>query len=442
MLFLGACPSSSSANISMNDNESRLREEVAGLKSELERLKTEREKDVENLLQVAHAAKAAKNGFLTNMSHELRTPLTAIIGFAELLSDQHFGKLNERQYTYVREIYNAGSHLLALIKDILDLAKTESGSQTLKLSDVNISDLLRNSMSMVKERSIKHSQTLDLELEESLMGVVIKADEIKLKQILFNLLTNAVKFTPDGGHVRIVARNLDDRMSVSVIDSGIGIKVQDLDRIFDVFEQVDVSYSKQIAGTGLGLALTKRLVELHGGEIFAASDGVGCGATLTFTIPMVKTSPLPATGCFSDPQEQIDAVQEMPAWSVKGAGRPMVALVIEDNSSNLKLMVDLLEREGYRSLIAATAEDAMDTAIHALPDVILMDISLPGMDGLEATRLLKTNPDTRSIPVIAVTANAMRIDEKKAIDAGCDAYLPKPINPNEFVAVLKKVRKP
>ena len=196
---LGACPSSSSANISMNDNESRLREEVAGLKSELERLKTEREKDVENLLQVAHAAKAAKNGFLTNMSHELRTPLTAIIGFAELLSDQHFGKLNERQYTYVREIYNAGSHLLALIKDILDLAKTESGSQTLKLSDVNISDLLRNSMSMVKERSIKHSQTLDLELEESLMGVVIKADEIKLKQILFNLLTNAVKFTPDGG---------------------------------------------------------------------------------------------------------------------------------------------------------------------------------------------------------------------------------------------------
>ena len=199
MLFLGACPSSSSANISMNDNESRLREEVAGLKSELERLKTEREKDVENLLQVAHAAKAAKNGFLTNMSHELRTPLTAIIGFAELLSDQHFGKLNERQYTYVREIYNAGSHLLALIKDILDLAKTESGSQTLKLSDVNISDLLRNSMSMVKERSIKHSQTLDLELEESLMGVVIKADEIKLKQILFNLLTNAVKFTPDGG---------------------------------------------------------------------------------------------------------------------------------------------------------------------------------------------------------------------------------------------------
>ena len=223
-----------------------------------------------------------------------------------------------------------------------------------------------------------------------------EADEIKLKQIMFNLLTNAVKFTPDGGQVKLVARKLDDRMYVSIIDSGIGIKVRDLDRIFDVFEQVDASYSKQIAGTGLGLALTKRLVELHGGEIFASSDGVGCGATLTFSIPIVMSAPIHNPGCFSDPQEQVDSVREMPGWSVKGAGRPMVALVIEDNSSNLKLMVDLLEREGYRSLIAATAEDAMDTAINALPDVILMDISLPGMDGLEATRLLKTNPDTRS----------------------------------------------
>ncbi len=426
----------------MNNNETRLREEVARLNAELDRLKMEREKDVANLVQVAHEAKAAKSGFLTNMSHELRTPLTAIIGFAELLSDQHFGKLNERQHTYVREIYNAGSHLLALIKDILDLAKTESGSQILKLTDVNISDLLKNSMPMVKERSIKHSQTLELDIDEGLMGVMIRADEIKLKQIMFNLLTNAVKFTPDGGQVKLVARNLDDRMSVSIIDSGIGIKVQDLDRIFDVFEQVDASYSKQIAGTGLGLALTKRLVELHGGEIFASSDGVGRGATLTFIIPIVMSSPIHNPGCFSDPQEQVDSVREMPGCSVKGAGRPMVALVIEDNSSNLKLMVDLLEREGYRSLIAATAEDAMDTAINALPDVILMDISLPGMDGLEATRLLKSNRDTRSIPVIAVTANAMRIDEKKAIGAGCDAYLPKPINPHEFVAVLNKVKKP
>ena len=425
----------------MNNIEIRLIEEIERLKAELERLKAEREKDEAKLVQVAHAAKAAKSGFLTNMSHELRTPLTAIIGFAELLSDQHFGKLNERQYTYVREIYNAGSHLLALIKDILDLAKTESGSQTLKLSDVDISDLIRNSMSMVKERSIKHSQTLELDLDEALLGVIIRVDEIKLKQILFNLLTNAVKFTPDGGHVKIVANRLGEMMSVSIIDSGIGIKVQDLDRIFDVFEQVYDSYSKQIPGTGLGLALTKRLVELHGGEISAHSAGEGCGATLTFSIPMVTSSSTQIQGCFSDAQGQVDSIREMPGWSVKGAGRPMVALVTEDNSSNLKLMVDLLEREGYRSLIAATAEDAMETAIHALPDVILMDISLPGMDGLEATRLLKDNQHTRSIPVIAVTANAMRIDEKKAIDAGCDGYLPKPINPQEFIAVLNKVKK-
>lgn len=293
----------------MNGNEIRLSREVERLNAELERLQMEREKDVAKLAQMAHAAKAAKSGFLTNMSHELRTPLTAIIGFAELLSDQHFGKLNERQHTYVREIYNAGSHLLALIKDILDLAKIESGSQTLKLSDVNISDLLRNSMSMVKERSIKHGQTLELELDEALMEATVRVDEIKLKRIMFNLLTNAVKFTPDGGRIRIVARNLDGKMSISIIDSGIGIKVQDLERIFDVFEQVYDSYSRQIPGTGLGLALTKRLVELHGGEISAFSEGEGLGATLTFSIPMIMSSPVKIHGCISDELAQLDSVK-------------------------------------------------------------------------------------------------------------------------------------
>ncbi len=283
----------------MNDRETILSQEVATLKAELGRVIQDRDRDLANLKLIAQTAKAAKSGFLTNMSHELRTPLTAIIGFAELLSEQHFGKLNERQYTYVREIYNAGNHLLALIKDILDLAKAESGSQTFTPTNVDICELLTNSLSLVKEKSIKHGQRLELDLDRSLIGLVTRADEIKLKQIMVYLLTNAVKFTPDGGLVKVSATRMGNRIAVSVSDTGVGIRTQDLERIFDVFEQVDASCSKQLPGAGLGLALTRRLVELHGGEISAFSNGEGCGATLTFTIPLAPSSAMDDHGLMS-----------------------------------------------------------------------------------------------------------------------------------------------
>lgn len=270
----------------MNDDEASLLKDIVRLEAQVSQLKLQRQQDYENLIHAAQSAKAAKSGFLTNMSHELRTPLTAIIGFAELLSDQHFGKLNEKQYTYVREIYNAGHQLLSLVKDILDLAKAESGSQTLNISEVNIEDLLTKSLSMVRERATRHSQKLEINLDTTIKGLVIKADELKLKQVMFNLLTNAVKFTPDGGAISLVAGRQGDVVSVCVNDSGIGIKKEDLPRIFDVFEQIDDSLTRIIPGTGLGLALTKRLVELHGGEITAMSEGSGQGCAISFTIPV------------------------------------------------------------------------------------------------------------------------------------------------------------
>jgi CheY-like chemotaxis protein/nitrogen-specific signal transduction histidine kinase len=416
-------------------------EEIARLNAELERLQLERGRDVANLMQVAKAAIASKNGFLTNMSHELRTPLTAIIGFSELLSDQHFGKLNERQYVYVREIYNAGQHLLTLIKDILDLAKTESGLQALQLTSVDICALVENSLSMVKERAIKHGQILETDFEDSVRGLVIQADEIKLKQILFNLLSNAVKFSPDHGQVKVIVRRFDRQIFISVCDSGVGIRSEDLEKIFDVFEQSESSYSKQIHGAGIGLALTRKLVELHGGDISAHSQGIGKGATLTFSIPCEVVTAPSRDLVGADRLDQVDSGIEMPAWAEMTDPDRLVALVIEDNSSNLKLLVDLLEREGYRSLVASSAEEAIDIAQHSQPDIILMDLSLPGMDGLEATRLLKKDSQTLHIPVIAVTANALKIDEARAIEAGCDAYLSKPINPKTFVSILDRFKK-
>jgi len=250
---------------------------------------TERKRMEEQLRMAKEAAEAsnrAKSEFLANMSHELRTPLNAIIGFSEILSDQIFGELNQRQARYANNILTSGRHLLALINDILDLSKVESGKMELELSLVNIKRLLENSMVMIKEKAMKHGISLDLRIRDELANLEIQADEIKLKQIIFNILSNATKFTQDGGAITVEARREGVELAVSVSDTGIGIKAEDQERIFGEFVQVDSSYAREHQGTGLGLALTRRLVELHGGRIWVESEGEGKGSTFTFVIPI------------------------------------------------------------------------------------------------------------------------------------------------------------
>ncbi len=425
----------------MSNGETRLKDEIVRLSLELKRLKHERDRDFNKLKELAQVAAAAKAGFLSNMSHELRTPLTAIMGFAELLSDQHFGKLNEKQLTYVREIYNAGQQLLTLVKDILDLAKAGTGSQELELGDVSIWDLLANSLSMVKERTAIHSQKLEMDVDDSLKGLVIRADEIKLKQIMFNLLTNAVKFTPDGGNVKITARKVSDKVSVSVSDTGMGIRAEDMERIFEMFERIESSYRNQIQGTGLGLALTRRLVELHGGKISAFSKGLGHGATLTFTIPLSIVGP--ENNDVSDGHEsgRTKVLKRGSPKYKKRKDTDLLALVVEDKSSNLKLIVDLLEREGCQSVIASNAEEALDMVINVEPDLILISIALPGTNGLEVSRLLKKNVKTKHIPVVVMTGDAVEIDKTTATEAGCEAFLGHPIDPDVLVDLLNRLKK-
>ncbi len=233
----------------------------------------------------AEAANRAKNEFLANMSHELRTPLNAIIGFSEILEDLSFGSLNEKQAKAVSHISESGKHLLNLINDILDLAKVESGKMTLQISRVSIRDLLENCLSMIGELVCGHGLSIDLRVSDELEGAAIEADEVKLRQILVNLLSNAVKFTPDGGSISVGAERDDHEIIISVSDTGIGIELEDRMRIFETFEQVDSSYSRPQTGTGLGLALTRKLVEMHGGRIWVDSTGVGKGSTFAFSLP-------------------------------------------------------------------------------------------------------------------------------------------------------------
>ena len=254
----------------------RLLKEVA----QRERIKQEKE--------IAESANRTKSEFLANMSHELRTPLNAIIGFSEILVDKTFGDLNDRQGKYADNIMTSGRHLLELINDILDLSKVEAGKMELELGKTNIKNLLENSLIMIKERALKHNISLDLQISDELTDLEIQADERKLKQIMFNLLSNAVKFTPDGGEIRVEAKQDGEGLIISVWDTGIGIKPEDQERIFETFEQVGSEDTRNQQGTGLGLALTRRLTELHGGRIWLESEGEGRGSTFSIVIPILK----------------------------------------------------------------------------------------------------------------------------------------------------------
>ena len=247
---------------------------------------TERKKAEEAILiakQAAEEANKAKSEFLANMSHELRTPLNSVLGFSEVLQDKMFGELNEKQEEYVNYILESGQHLLSLINEILDLSKIEAGEVEMKLDEVRIGDLLKNSLTMIKEKALKHGIELSLKLEDGLPDIY--ADERKVKQVVFNLLSNAVKFTPDGGKVGIEAVKEDEHIRVTVWDTGIGIKGEDREKLFKEFQQLDSSADKRYQGAGLGLALSKRLVELHGGRICVESEA-GKGSRFSFTLPI------------------------------------------------------------------------------------------------------------------------------------------------------------
>jgi signal transduction histidine kinase len=263
------------------------RDELGTLAANLNRMRDQ----LGRLYGEVETASRHKSEFLANMSHELRTPLNAVIGFSEVLQDRLFGDLNDKQAEYVGDIHTSGQHLLALINDILDLSKIEAGRMDLQVVPFALSEVLQNSVALIRERATRQGTALGLEVEPS--AGAITADERKIKQVVFNLLTNALKFTTRGGHVDVTARGDDDDVFVSVRDDGVGVARADQGRIFEEFQQVGTSHLQE--GTGLGLALSRRFVELHGGRLWVESEP-GQGSTFTFSLPRTRS-----TGNGADP---------------------------------------------------------------------------------------------------------------------------------------------
>jgi signal transduction histidine kinase/DNA-binding response OmpR family regulator len=361
-----------------------------------------------------------KSEFLASMSHELRTPLNAIIGFSEVLLERMFGELNERQDDYLRDIWSSGKHLLELLNDILDLSKIEAGQMILSRSEFGVRESLEYCLSMVRERALQQRVLLSLEVEPE-VGL-LDADRLRFRQVVLNLLANAVKFTPEGGRVDVRAFIRGQDLVILVTDTGVGVSVEDRQRIFDAFQQG--TQSGQIEGTGLGLTLSKRILEMHGGRIWVESEA-GRGSTFGIELP-AGPEQLAAN---SEPQASQDSgIALEPALG----SRPTV-VVVEDDRRSFDLLRTYLEAAGARVVSAGDGEEGLDTVRRLSPAGVVLDILLPGIDGWDVLAQLKADPGTAAIPVVVVSM----LDERgRGFALGATEYLVKPVGKEQLLAAL------
>jgi len=339
-----------------------------------------------------------KDEFLANMSHELRTPLNAILGMTEGLQEQVFGKISERQLKALQAIQSSGSHLLELINDILDLSKIAAGQIELDCALTSVNHLCQSSLTFVRQQAMQKRIQIHTKIQTNLPDLMV--DERRIRQALINLLSNAVKFTPAEGSITLEVSRLrsitsfpeenkeeaKEYLKIEVIDTGIGIAAENIQKLFKPFVQIDSALNRQYEGTGLGLSLVKQMVELHGGKVGLTSE-LGIGSRFFIELPY---------------------------------------------SSNVGGSSEMFDRD-------QTAEEAIAIALSARPDLILMDVQMPLMDGLEATKQIRQITSLVKVPIIALTALAMADDRDRCLAAGANEYLTKPIKLKELVTMIQKV---
>jgi PAS domain S-box-containing protein len=382
------------------------------------------ELELHNAMAVAKKANLAKSEFLSNMSHELRTPLSAILGFAQLI-ESSVPPPTVSQKRSVDQILKAGWYLLELINEILDLALIESGKLSLSLEPISLSEVMRECQAMIEPQAQKRG--ISVAFPQLAVRYFVKADRTRVKQLLINLLSNAIKYNKVGGAVVVdCVATTAGRIRICVGDTGEGLAPEKLEQLFQPFNRLGQEANDE-EGTGIGLVVCKRLIELMGGTIGVEST-VGTGSVFWFELNLTR-APLPEAG-------PIEPSAVAPARAEADA-QVRTLLYVEDNPANLMLVEDLIARRSDIHLLSAgDGSCGIEIACASRPDVILMDINLPGISGIQALKILADDPLTAHIPVIALSANAIPRDIEKGLEAGFFRYLTKPIKVGEFMDTL------
>jgi signal transduction histidine kinase/ActR/RegA family two-component response regulator len=404
--------------------DNTLRQLVEAERALLNQALQEKNVELESARAAAEKANLAKSDFLSSMSHELRTPLSAILGFAQLM-ESGIPPPTPAQKRGIDQILKAGWYLLELINEILDLALIESGKLSLSLEPISLSEVVKECQTMIEPQAQKRGIVPSFADFDRVLHV--QADRTRLKQVLINLLSNAIKYNRAGGTVVVDhAANASGRIRISVRDGGEGLTPDQVMQLFQPFNRLGQETSGE-EGTGIGLVVCKRLVELMGGTIGASSQP-GKGSVFWIDLNLIAE---PRTTFLKD-----DPTFVQPTSALPGA-RVFTLLYVEDNPANLMLVEDLVARRGdIRLLSARDGQSGIEMARALRPDVILMDINLPGISGLQALKILADDPLTTAIPVVALSANAVPRDIQRGLDAGFFRYLTKPIKVNEFMNTL------
>lgn len=387
-------------------------------------------REATSLRNRAIATNKAKTEFMATISHELRTPLNAIVGMTEGLKNQVFGPTNSKQLQALDTIENSSSHLLSLINDILDLAKIDTDEIELDLKPTPVEPLCRSTLALIKQKAYRKTLHLDLHISPHLPP--LWGDERRIRQALINLLHNAIKFTPEGGWVTLEA--LPDRnpnfVQLRVKDTGIGIADKDRQKLFQPFVQIDSALNRQYSGTGLGLALVKKIVDLHGGKVRVTST-LGEGSCFTLKLPCLTPTDAPS----SEASNALEGEQE-PISGLKIA--PLI-LLVDENEAQINTLSSYLKAKGYRILLAKTQESALELAQSEHPQVILMDLQMSAINGLEILHLIRQDLHLMDLPIIALTALSVNNESDLLLQAGVNEYLSKPVKLKQLVGCIQNL---
>jgi signal transduction histidine kinase/CheY-like chemotaxis protein len=404
----------------------RSQDRINSYAERLQELVELRTKELEHQTSLAEEANRSKSQFLANMSHELRTPLTAIIGYSSVLKEGIFGPLNERQVDALGAVIKSSEHLKNLIDDVLNLARVESGKEDPEPRAIPLEDLLLQSYKLMVQASLNKGLTLEKpELSNELKNLKLFADPKHTQQILINLMSNAIKYTPRGGRVWVSIEPVVDKIKLSVHDTGVGIPPHKQATLFQRFERGDDTYSKTQEGTGIGLNLTKRLTELNGGRI-GADSVQGQGSTFWIMLPRAEQSTL----------EHLvsEASESSPAIELAG----LTTVVIDDNTDACDVLELILTKAGATVRIAHSVQEGLQLLKESPPDIILTDLAMPRESGLVLIeRVRKGDCEIKDLPIIVLSACAFTADREAAFAAGASTFLPKPFQPRD---ILKSVR--